>query len=119
MSQQVKVDQGLLKVLRSTALRSNQYQAQVSAAITGHRYRSTAYNYNVHLGGRCSVHAEEHLIAKCARKGYRITGCDMIVYRANGNGTSRPCPHCRELIRKAGLSHVVYFDGKVWLKEKA
>ena len=119
------------KVIRlaiKEALKSNQREVKMSALIIsehdGRAYSTLrAYNQNIfdsrRLNGKFSIHAEENLIVRAAKRGIKLLGTTVLVYRYkrcnNIPGTSKPCNKCFELLKKAGVTKVVYFDGKGWI----
>lgn len=63
----------------------------------------------------CSQHAEMRavILARCD-----IRGAIMYVARVGGNEISKPCVHCYNVIRLAGIREIVYSDGKKLIKVK-
>jgi tRNA(Arg) A34 adenosine deaminase TadA len=80
-----------------------------------------ANNYRVWgFQEKFSIHAEEALISLCAKKGIKTSGCTVFVYRKrakNINGTSRPCIKCMEILKKAGIKQIIYFNGDNFMVE--
>lgn len=51
----------------------------------------------------CSIHAEQNLIAKCARYGIQTDGMIMFI-------TNTPCYVCAKSIIQAGIKEIYYLD---------
>ena len=108
---------------KKEALKSNLRTHKMSALVLSNKKAYSmlrAYNYNVFnsMINRRSIHAEENLIAKAAKRGIKLRDTRVLIYRYkrsyDGPGTSRPCPRCFELLRKAGVSRIIYFDDIKW-----
>lgn len=53
------------------------------------------------------MHAECHALYQLSLKGINPRGTVMYVYRKNGYN-AKPCRHCEKMIRKSGVSKVIY-----------
>jgi len=110
------------------AKKSNQRKCKMSAIILckstdGKAYQILdAFNYNINekAARRLSIHAEQHLAAKAAKKGLSLKDKTVLVYRlkAKGPGTSKPCSMCKSILEKAGVKYVIYHDGNIWIRER-
>lgn len=52
--------------------------------------------------------------------GFNFKGCTLISFRVKPSGqvgNSKPCVSCEELIRKAKIRKVIYYDGTSWVQE--
>lgn len=63
-----------------------------------------------------SIHSEHSAIL---RANCDIRGSTIYVARLGGNQISKPCPHCVECIKIAGIRTIVYSDGKDLVKVRA
>lgn len=57
------------------------------------------------------MHAEGSCIYNAVKKGKKTEGCSIFVFRKNWR-LARPCAHCMELIREAGIQNIYYTDQK-------
>ena len=48
-----------------------------------------------------TIHAEQNLIANCAKNGIKMSGCDVYV-------THSPCKECSKLLAQSGIDTVYY-----------
>lgn len=55
------------------------------------------------------MHAEGSCIYNAVKKGLKVKGCKLYVYRKNWN-LAKPCAHCQSLIEEAGIRVVYYTD---------
>ncbi|MEK6833163.1 MAG: hypothetical protein AABY32_03880 [Nanoarchaeota archaeon] len=114
------------KIAYKTASKSNQRRSKMSAIVLGKFHSKIvnkllrAYNYNVVSNHQYSIHAEQHLVSRAARLGVSLKGSTVLVYRikSKGIGASKPCEKCRELLIKAGVYNVIYYNRKEFVKEK-
>lgn len=65
------------------------------------RCADTTQGAGVDLGRCWCVHAEQNIVAFCAREGIRLAGATL--YQ-----TTRPCVDCHKLLVSAGIVEVVY-----------
>ena len=56
-----------------------------------------------------SIHAELNAILLAQTD---LTGATIYVARLNGNKNSKPCITCQEIIRRAGITKMVYFESE-------
>jgi deoxycytidylate deaminase len=72
----------------------------------GHNMLKTHPQHRNYPSWVVSVHAEA---ASIIRSRCDIRGATMYIARIGGrNGTSKPCPHCYEYIKLAGIKTIVY-----------
>lgn len=57
-----------------------------------------------------------HAEARAVRPHGDYRGATAVVVRTNGRKTSKPCPHCAEKLKRAGVSYCVYTDSDGILK---
>jgi cytidine deaminase len=114
-----------LVLAQQEAEKSNQRRARMGAIVTTiQAYALKAYNYNIfdarNKNNKHSIHAEEHLIIKAARRGISLEGHTILIYRkkSRGCGTSRPCTKCMELLQKSGIAKIIYYNGNNWVIEQ-
>lgn len=66
-----------------------------------------------------NLHAEGHVIYKAVRQGLDLSGSTIYIYRKNNN-LAKPCKFCQALIKKYGITNVVYsgdLHGSISIKE--
>lgn len=119
MPKQTKVSRNVVKlfnIARLEAEKSNCKKAKVSAILTDYRLRTIyAKDHNRNYYGsdiKFSIHAEEALVSSW-RKSFDNKILFIYRKRANGIGISKPCNRCMELIRKAKIRYIMYFDNFV------
>ncbi len=108
-----KIHKNLLTLADKEARKSNVVRSKMSALALSANYRhviADSHNIRIMNGKKWTLHAEERLLVK-----HRISFNTVLVYRANGCGTSKPCSRCARLLNEAGVSRVIYFDGKQWI----
>lgn len=118
-------DRDVMKFLIETAQKSSDWWRQVGAFVLKDKI-IIFEGYNQHLphsnnpnilgdprsnfnaGERIdlctAIHAEAQVIAKAAKKGKPLDGCDLYV-------STFPCPTCARLIGTAGIKRLFYFKG--------
>jgi deoxycytidylate deaminase len=114
----IKITNKIIKKAKMIALKSNQKKSKMSALLLSKNKIIGAQNYNCIGGIKWSIHAEEHLIIKAAKLGISLKRSTVLIYRINGSGESKPCPKCRDLLIKAGVKNIIYYDGKQFIFEK-
>ena len=81
----------------------------------------SAPNYKVQIKlseTRWTIHAEQHLIVKAAKRNLNLDGSWIVVVRKRWDrsqseysfGTSKPCAICSSLLQKVGIKKLTYFD---------
>jgi len=111
--------------LRRVAEQSDVERGKVSCVavcngIQGRVLHLYAHNYRVK---ERSVHAEQALVAKAAKKGISLQDATVIVYRRLArpappkpvtrdcdSGISKPCALCRSLLKKAGVKEIIFAE---------
>jgi deoxycytidylate deaminase len=58
-----------------------------------------------------TMHAEGNLLYNAEKLGIDTKGCTIIVYRRNWLN-SKPCESCQKLIKKSGISKVIYTNNE-------
>lgn len=120
------IDDQILLRAKKEALKSNQRTHKMSAMVLSDKKAYSmlrSYNQNIFdarmNNGKRSIHAEENLIAKAAKRGMKLHGVTVLVYRykrsVDGPGTSEPCPKCRIMLTKAGVRKIVFYSGSDWV----
>jgi deoxycytidylate deaminase len=121
------VDDRFLFIAKREALKSNLRTHKMSCIVISKRkaylmlraFNQIVYDSRFNNGKR-SIHAEEALIVKAAKRGMKLSGVTVIVYRhkrGDGSpGSSRPCSRCYFLLKRAGVRRVVFFEGG-WVSE--
>lgn len=103
-----------LKLMKKLANRSDHKKSlHASILISGGRILSQGYNLN-------SKHSEVRAISPLW-PGYAIGSVmiNLMVKRKSGElGNSKPCPKCRELLKKEGIRKVIYFNGEMFVEER-
>lgn len=74
----------------------------ISSATNSHAIEHGTWSYSKHAEAR-AIHPHQDM-----------SGGTIVIAR-EGNRMSKPCPKCMELIRKAGISKIVYsnWDGEI------
>lgn len=62
-----------------------------------------------------TIHAEQRALILAQSQ---LKGATLVSVRLNGNRCSKPCVMCASLMKEAGISHVIYFDGTRYIKER-
>jgi hypothetical protein len=73
--------------------------------------------YNRYIYGlprKWTIHAEEGLMLRVRKPVHKVLVCRS---KHVGFGTSRPCRMCMAKLCEAGVSRVLYHDGKGWVSE--
>ena len=115
------VDDRFLFIARREALKSNLRTHKMSCIVVSKRKAYSmlrAFNqavFDSRFGnGKRSIHAEEALIVKAAKRGMRLSGVTVIVYRHKKGdgcpGSSQPCSRCYFLLKRAGVRRVIFYD---------
>jgi len=119
----MNINNQLIDYLDSIASKSDLHYLKMAAIVIKNRkpvYGLFGYNYHITPGrSKYSIHAEEDLLIRAAKMGYKMQGATVVIYRSNYHGLaiSKPCKQCEHKLRKAGVRNVIYFqDG--WLKER-
>lgn len=63
----------------------------------------------------CTIHAEQRALIKARTD---VRGATLYSAHANGRKLGKPCRMCRSLMKEAGISKVVYFNGIEVVKER-
>ena len=111
-----------LFIARREALKSNLRTHKMSCIVISKRKAYSmlrSFNQNIYdsrfNNGKRSIHAEEGLIIKAAKRGMKLAGVTVMVYRHkrgdNCPGSSRPCDRCYFLLKKVGVRRVIFYDG--------
>ena len=113
----IKLPVHLLAILEKEAGHSNVDRSKMAAAVLAPDWlHLISKTHNIRIYGKktkWTLHAEERLMLK-----HRGNVDTVIVYRANGSGTSKPCYRCTYAMRAAGVKKVIYNDGVNWVTEK-
>ena len=111
----IRIHKHLLSIARHESFKGDVIRSKMSAlAISNDHRRILAQAHNKKVLGQSywTLHAEERLLSRC-----REVIETILIYRANGCGSSRPCPKCYQLIKDSGVKRIIYNDGKQWLSE--
>lgn len=100
-----------IRLARRAAAKSDCYIGMSAILVRGGRIVAVGNNTTGHRGA--SIHAEQDVLRQVQRQKNRAEGADMYVFRFGADGHhrhSKPCRHCYDSMREAGVSRVFYYD---------
>lgn len=112
----ISVNPEILQLAEKSARDSDVLRSKMCAIALSKNGQILHKTCNVRIFGmknKWTIHAEERVIAR-----FRYPIHCIVIYRLNGNQTSKPCSKCMALIREAQVRKIVYFNGQNWIQEK-
>ena len=101
-----KISSKIVDLLNQISLYSNVKRAKMSAALFFNKgIKFPQHNVRIDGHKNWTIHAEERLLTK-----FNCSGSKIIVFRSNGDKSSKPCRKCIELLKMADVKKVIFFD---------